>query len=219
MPSKSSVFTAIVAVFFVSSITFAYETPLSERTIREAYFLGQRHDDATAAALKPYQHNLPAPKSGPYISDIRVLTPYAQVVEASEAQSAGYSAQQAATDYHSHPDTIVVRFHIEFTPTYGHIESSRDRSDLTARKGISVRNEDFWQAFKTGLSENDQWIEPLTRDGEPIYSHTADSGEMVGAYIWLRYDARDVASDAVAAEIFTPDGQHVTSTFDLSVLR
>ena len=219
MPSRRSIFAAVMAVLLVTPTTFAYETPLSERTIREAYFLGQRHDDATIAALKPYQHTLSAPKSGPYISEIRVMTPYAQVVEASEAQSAGYSAQQAAADYHSHPDTIVVRFHIRFTPTYGYIESSRDRSDLATQKGISIRNEDFWQAFRTGLSQNEQWIEPLTRDGEPIYAHTADSGEMVGAYIRVTYDTRDVASDPVTAEIFTPDGQHVTSTFDLSALR
>ena len=209
----------VAPLLVISCQCFAFESPLSDKTVREAYFLGQRHDDATISALKPYRHNLPAPKSGPYISEIRVLTPYAQVVEASSAQSAGYSAQQAAADYHSHADTIVVRFHIEFTPSYGYIESSRDRADLAAEKGISIRSEDFWQAFNTGLSQNDQWIEPLSRDGEPIYSRSEDSGAMVGAYIWVTFDAHDVASDPVVAEIFTPDGQHVTSTFDLSALR
>jgi hypothetical protein len=194
----------------------AYETPLSEHTIRDAYFLGQRHDASTEAALKPYLHHLPAPKTGAYISEIRVMTPYAQVIEASSAQSSGYSAQQAAADYHAHPDSIVVRFRIEFTPTYGYIESSRDRADLAAEKGLSIRTEDFWQAFNTGLSQKDQWIEPLTRDGEAIHG---DSGEMIGAYIWVTYDAHDVPSDPVTAEIFAPDGQHVTSDFDLSALR
>ncbi|GAC1640859.1 MAG: hypothetical protein NVS9B14_22410 [Candidatus Acidiferrum sp.] len=219
MQMVRSVFAALSAVLFVLSPAFAFETPLSDKTVREAYFLGQRHDASTEAALKPYQHNLPAPKSGPYIADIRVLTPFAQVLEASSSQSAGYSAQQAAADYHSHADTIVVRFHIEFTPSYGYIESSRDRADLAAEKGISIRTEDFWQAFNTGLSQNDQWIEPLTRDGEPIYARSEDSGGMIGAYIWVTYDAHDVSSDPAVAEIFTPDGQHVTSTFDLSTLR
>jgi len=209
----------VATALLVLPPAFAYETPLTDKTVREAYFLGQHHDASTQSALKPYQHNLPAPKSGPYISEIRVMTPFAQVVEASNAQSAGYSAQQAAADYHSHADTIVVRFHIEFTPSYGYIESDRDRSDLAAEKGISLRSQDFWQAFNTGLSQNDQWIEPLSRDGEPIYSHSEDSGAMVGAYIWVTYDAHDVSSDPVTAEIFTPDGQHVTSAFDLSALR
>ena len=210
---------ALLAFLLASCPAFAYETPLSDRTVREAYFLGQRHDASTEAALKPYRHNLPEPKAGPYISEIRVMTPYAQVIEASSAQTSGYSAQQAAADYHAHPDTIVVRFRIEFTPTYGYIESSRDRADLAAEKGISIRTEDFWQAFNTGLSQKDQWIEPLTRDGEPIYSQGPDTSQMVGAYIWVTYDAHDVPADPVTAEIFTPDGQHVTSDFDLSILR
>jgi len=210
---------AVATALLVLPPAFAYETPLTDKTVREAYFLGQHHDASTQSALKPYQHYLPAPKSGPYISEIRVMTPFAQVVEASNAQSAGYSAQQAAADYHSHADTIVVRFHIEFTPSYGYIESDRDRADLAAEKGISLRSADFWQAFNTGLSQNDQWIEPLSRDGEPIFSHSSESSEMIGAYIWVTYDAHDVSSDEAIAEIFTPDGQHVTSTFDLSTLR
>jgi len=210
---------AVATALLVLPPAFAYETPLTDKTVREAYFLGQHHDASTQSALKPYVHILPAPPKGPHISEIRLFTPYAQVVEASNAQSAGYSAQQAAGDYHSHADTIVVRFHIEFTPSYGYIESDRDRSDLAAEKGISLRSADFWRAFNTGLSQNDQWIEPLSRDGEPIYSHSEDSGQMIGAYIWVTYDAHDVSSDEAIAEIFTPDGQHVTSTFDLSTLR
>jgi len=210
---------AVTTVLLVLPPAFAYETPLTDKTVREAYFLGQHHDASTQSALKPYVHILPAPPKGPHISEIRLFTPYAQVVEASNAQSAGYSAQQAAGDYHSHADTIVVRFHIEFTPSYGYIESDRDRADLAAEKGISLRSADFWQAFNTGLSQNDQWIEPLSRQGEPIYSHSEDSGQMIGAYIWVTYDAHDVSSDEAIAEIFTPDGQHVTSTFDLSTLR
>lgn len=217
--SPKRLLATIAPLFLFSSQCFAFETPLTDRTVREAYFLGQHHDASTQAALKPYQHHLPEPKSGPYISEIRIMTPFAQVVEASSSQSSGYSAQQAAADYHSKADTIVVRFHIEFTPTYGYIESARDRADVAAEKGITLRSEDFWQAFNAGLSQNDQWIEPLSRDGEPIYARSEDSGAMIGAYIWVTYDAHDVASDPVTAEIFTPDGQHVTSTFDLSTLR
>ena len=219
MPISRSILAAVVSVFVAAAPLSAFQYPLSETASRSAYFLGQHHDASTQSALEPYQHHLPAPKSGPYISEIRLMTPFAQVVEASNAQSAGYSAQQAAADYHSHADTIVVRFHIEFTPSYGYIESDRDRADLAAEKGISLRSADFWQAFNTGLSQNDQWIEPLSRDGEPIYSHSEDSGQMIGAYIWVTYDAHDVSSDEAVAEIFTPDGQHVTSTFDLSTLR
>jgi hypothetical protein len=218
--SPRHILSPLAAAALVISSCHAFESPLGDKTIREAYFLGQHHDASTQSALKPYIHILPAPPKGPHISEIRLFTPYAQVIEASNAQSAGYSAQQAAADYHSHADTIVVRFHIQFTPTYGYVESDRARADLAAEKGISVRSEDFWQAFNTGLSQNDQWIEPLTREGGAIYVQTLEGGSVMnGAYIWLTFDAHDVSSDAAVAEIFTPDGQHVTSKFDLAALR
>lgn len=218
--TSKRILTASLALPLISVACPAYETPLSDVTVREAYFLGQHHDASTQSALKPYIHTLASPAQGPYISEVRVFTPYAQVIEKSSTQSTGYSAQQAAADYHSHSDTIVVRFHIQFTPTYSYIESEHGQSDRKAQKGLVTRSENFWQAFNAGLSQNDQWIEPLYRDGEPIYVQTLEGGSVLdGAYVWLTFDANDVASEPVTAEIFTPDGQHVTSTFDLSVLR
>jgi hypothetical protein len=198
----------------------AFELPLTDHSIREAYFLGQHHDASTLSALKPYLHKLSPPEKGPYISDIRVLTPYAQVIEASHSHGGGYSAQQAAADYHAHPDAIVVRFQIRFTPTYGYIKSNRNRGANAPAGAITVRSEDFWQSFKAGLSQNDHSVEPLSREGEPIYIADTEGGSVLdGAYIWLTFDANEVSSDMVTAEIFTPDGQHATSDFDLATLR
>ena len=209
-----------MALPLLAASCFAFESPLADKTIREAYFLGQHHDTSTQSALKPYIHILAAPQTGPHICEIRLLTPYAQVIENSNAQSAGYSAQQAAADYHSHQDTVVVRFQIQFTLTYGHIKSPNQNNAEAAKKGLALRPEDFWKDFKVGLSQNDQWIEPLSRDGEPIYIRTADGGSVLdGAYIWLTFDAHDVSSESADAEIFTPDDQHVVTTFDLASLR
>jgi hypothetical protein len=200
--------------------SFAFELPLEEHTIRDAYFLGQRNDQKTNAELKPYIHALPLPQKGPYISEIRLYTPYAQVIDLSRTHTQGYSAQQAAADYHSHPDTILLRVRIEFTPTYGSIESDRDSRDLNSEKGITLRPGDFWQTFNIGLSQNDQWIEPVHRHGEPTFAATEQGGgSMTGALVWLEFDAHEVASEVVTAEVFTPDGQHVLTTFDLAVLR
>src|SRR5256885_2357650 len=54
----------------------AYEEPLTSESIREAYFLGQRRDEATASVLARYDHYYPLPRTGPYISRVQVLTPY-----------------------------------------------------------------------------------------------------------------------------------------------
>ncbi len=217
-----SVVSVLVALIFVApSASAFFESPLTDHAVREAYFLGQHHDASTDAALKPYLHKLSPPEKGPHVSDICLLTPYAQVIEASNAKASGYSSQQAVADYRVRGDTIVVRFQIRFTPTYTYITSSRNRAGDSPPGGVTVRSEDFWQSFKAGLSQNDHWLEPLSREGKPIYIATAQGNGSVldGAYIWLTFDAKDVASEMATAEIFTPDGQHVTSDFDLAALR
>lgn len=202
-------------MFLLSAQCFAFELPLSDHVLREAYFIGQHHDASTEAALKPYIHHLPVPRSGPYISEIRLLTPYAQVIDVSNSQSTGYSAQQAAADYHTRTDTILVRVRIEFTATYNLLEAENDANSVSAKRGIKIRREDFWRAFQVGLAQKDDWIEPFSIDGEATYS---DLG-MNGALIWIICDAHDVASELASVEVFAPDGQHVISDFDLASLR
>ncbi len=220
MPQLRKIALILLLPFLLLPECLAFELPLTDHSIREAYFLGQHHDASTESALKPYLHKLSPPEKGPYISDIRILTPYSQVIEASHAHGGGYSAQQAAADYHAHPDEIVVRFQIRFTPTYSYIKSNRNRGANAPAGAITVRSEDFWQSFKAGLSQNDHSVEPLSREGEPIFIADTEGGSVLdGAYIWLIFDANEVASDMVTAEIFTPDGQRVTSDFDLATLR
>jgi hypothetical protein len=202
-------------LFLLSTQCFAFELPLSDHALREAYFIGQHHDASTEAALKPYIHHLPIPQKGPYISEIHLLTPYGQVIDVSNAQSGGYSAQQALADYHARTDTILIRVRIEFTATYNLLEAENDANSASAKRGIKIRREGFWRAFQVGLAQKDDWTEPLSIDGEATYS---DLG-MDGALIWLICDAHDVASEMASVEVFTPDGQHVVTTFDLSVLR
>src|SRR5215470_13144737 len=96
----------------------AFESPLSESAIRDAYFLGQRNDQKTSDLLRLYTRSLPLPDKGPYVSEIHLLTPYAQVVTNSSQHSTGYSAQQAAADYHGRGDTVLLEVRIEFTATY-----------------------------------------------------------------------------------------------------
>lgn len=209
------IFAVLVLLPLFSNFCFAFESPLSDETIREAYFLGQHHDASTKSALDPYIHRFSPPKTGPYISEIRLFTPYAQVIDVSNSQSSGYSSQQAAADYRARTDTILVRVRIEFTNTYGLIEAGNDAKSASSEKGIKIRHEDFWKAFRFGLSQKDDWIDPLSLDGEATYS---DNG-MDGALLWLVCDAHDLASEPATVEVFTPDGQHVISTFDLASLR
>jgi hypothetical protein len=209
-------------VFLASLAALAYEVPLDSHSIREAYFLGQRNDEKMSRFLDAYVKHLPLPRKGPYVSEVRLLTPYAQVVDLSRQRTTGYSAQQAEQDYHDRGDTILVLVRIELTPTYGLADARSSAEHSGAAVGYALRPEDFWKDFKIGLSQNDKWIDPLDIHGEPTYSplNAGASGRVMdGALVYLEFNASDIASGGVSVEVFTPDDQHVVATFDLEKLR
>ena len=75
-PICSGVSVLVTAVLLSAQTAFAFESPLSDESVREAYFLGQRHDDSLERLLEKYTHPLPPPETGPYISSIMFLTPF-----------------------------------------------------------------------------------------------------------------------------------------------
>lgn len=207
--------------FFVFQPALAYDTDLSDTAVREAYFLGQRNSDKTRAFFVPYTKHLSKPKRGPYISEIRMLTPLAQVVQVSSQVPSGYSAQQAQLDYKGRGDTLLLVVHIEFTPTYGPIEADRAASDASKTKGMTLRRDDFWQDFRYGIKQKAGWIEPRVIRGEGEYD-AADkfgNGGLVGAWVYVEYDVHKVTSDGVDVSVFTPGEDEVQTYFDLASLR
>jgi hypothetical protein len=200
----------------------AYNTELSDTAVREAYFLGQHRDEKTRHFLEPYTRHLPLPQKGPYISEIRLFTPLAQVVEVSSKSADIYSAQQAQLDYRARGDSLLLEVHIEFTLTYNQIDTQHSSGDAPGDKGIKLRPDNFWQDFRFGIKQRQDWIDPRSTHGEPEYA-LADgyggAGGLTGAWVWVEYDARRVASDDTEVHVFTPDGQDVIATFDLDKLK
>jgi len=221
-------FTAsFLACFLLLSPMLAYDTELSDTAVREAYFLGQRDADKLHNFFAPYTKNLPFPKNGPYISEIRLLTPLAQVVQVSSQVTSGYSAQQAQIDYKRRGDSLLLVVKIEFTPTYGAIiapdpKAHDSAGHATGTKGITLRTEDFWKEFRYGLKQKEDWFIPRSIHGEGQYSASdgsASGGGLVGAWVYVEYDAANVPSDDTEVHVYTPDNQEVTVTFDLAKLR
>src|ERR1700687_954312 len=103
--SRSSVLATSLALLLAGP-ALAFKSPLSDESIREAYFLGQRHDESMALFLARYKHVLRPPDTGPYISSVEFLTPLASVVLLS-SQRVNYSAQQAEQE-HRRDDELVV---------------------------------------------------------------------------------------------------------------
>src|SRR5712664_2336799 len=69
----------LAAALLVTPSSFAFDTPLSDQAVRQAYFLGQRRDESLASFLDKCTRQLPPPRTGPHISAITFFTPFALV--------------------------------------------------------------------------------------------------------------------------------------------
>ena len=209
-----------VAILFVASILlfdqplFAFQTPLSDTAVREAYFLGQRHDQSVSDFFAKYAKTLPAPQYGPYISTVRFLTPYAQVVSLSGTKSAGYSAQQAERDHHPDSETVTVSVDIYLTDSYGPFLAAPNNS-----AGATLRSSDFWRDFAVSVSSDSRTLPQQDTSGQPIYNCSESGCSLVGATVTLTFAASKFPPDSVTVNVVPPEGDEVNVDFDLTSFR
>src|SRR5258708_13371742 len=97
---------AFIAATLLTPSSFAFDTPLSDQAIREAYFLGQRRDETMATFLNKYTKFLPAPKTGPDVASITVFTPFSLLVQQSSQHTSGYSPQHPPPDHPNQPASV-----------------------------------------------------------------------------------------------------------------
>lgn len=210
----------LAASLLLTPYSFAFDAPLSDQAVREAYFLGQRRDERTAEFLDKYRRHLSVPEAGPWISTVEFFTPFAEAVELSRQRSFGYSAQDAAQDYRKNGDRLRVTITIEFTDTYGEVSQVKTGQRSGSPNGFSVRPSNFWKDFTYRLFDGDDVIEPLEMHGSPTFRTVGDSTIMIGAQIVLIYDAQKLSSSSDAAIVVDfPDYPQVVAPFDLTTLR
>jgi len=209
---------ACLLTLALSQAAFSYEASLSERSVREAYFLGQRNDEKTGAFFASYIRRLPLPTKGPHVFEIELLTPYAQVARLSQRRTVGYSAQQAKEDYRARGDIVEVRVLIRFTPTFTYAAAQKMMESAIPRKGSAV---DFWTKFTYRLRQADEVIPEKFLAARPTFERGGEegSGGMDGAEVFIKYDAAAVKSREAEFEVLTPDGQTAVAKFDLEKLR
>jgi hypothetical protein len=198
---------------------FAFQTPLSDTAVREAYFLGQRHDQSVSDFFAKYAKTLPAPQYGPYISTVRFLTPYAQVVSLSGNKSAGYSAQQAERDHHADAETVVVSVDIYLTDSYGPFLAARTNSRSGSPAGLTPRSSDFWRDFDVSVSSESRTLSQQDSSGQPIYNCSESGCSLVGATVTLTFAASKFPPDSVTVNVVPPEGDDVNVDFDLTSVR
>jgi hypothetical protein len=209
----------VLAALLLSPASFAFSSPLSDEVIREAYFLGQRHDGTFPHLLGKYSRQLPPPKSGPHIASITFLTPFAQLVRFSDSYVGNYSAQQAALDHRAQREVVEISVKILFTPSYGVLLPAPTGSGSNSPQGYRLRPHDFWKDFQVQVFEGDEEHVPERFTGEPISYCSRVGCTLVGATLRLEFPASAFTSDAVTVQVLPPEAPEVSVDFDLTALR
>ena len=217
-PNRAIVAT-LTAALLIAPSSFAFDTPLSDEAIREAYFLGQRHDDSMANLLKRYTLFLDQPDTGPYISSVTFLTPFALLVQQS-SQRVNYSAQQAAKEHNRDGEMVAINIEILLTPSYPAAIPTPTGSRSGAAVGYRLRPSDFWKDFKVRVFDGEKKLPTDDPTGDPIVTCDMYGGcSLVGATLHLTLSAKRFTFGAATIEVTPPEGAPVSVDFDLDSLR
>ena len=211
------VFARFLVVLCVALTASAFENPLSDEAVREAYFLGQRHD---ASFLTNYIKFLPLPKTGPHISSVTFLTPFAQLTQSSSNYVGNYSAQQALLDHRGQNESVKITVEIRLTPSYGAFISSPLSSRSSSPPDFTPRSSLFWKDFHVQIYDGDQSLSPADFDGHANHScGRRGPCVMTGATLKFEFPADAFTSDSATIHIDPPEGDPVSVEFDLTRLR
>jgi hypothetical protein len=209
-------------VLLLAQPLIAFRSPLSDESLRQAYFAGQRHDGSFERLLESHSHHFAPPKTGPYISSVIFVTPFMMAAELSNKQLGNYSAQQAAVDHrNAGEETVRVTVEIQFTDSYGQFISN---GPANTRSGASAalieRSGDFWKDFEVQIFSGEQALQASTTHGSPNYRCNENGGcSLIGATLQYVLLAHAFLSDTASITVTPPEGEAVTAAFDLSRLR
>jgi hypothetical protein len=209
----------LASILVLAPCSAAFDSPLSDTAVREAYFLGQHHDEIFADFLRKYSIALPEPKTGPHIASVSFFTPYALTALNSNQHPLSYSAQQAQLDHLKQPEFVRVVVEIWFTASYGEYIVRPVDSRSNSPKGVEVRPYDFWRQFRVRVFQNDRFVVPMNALGEPTVRCGDDGCDLTGATLTFEYPADAFPENTATIQIDPPEGEPVAVDFDLTSFR
>jgi hypothetical protein len=194
----SKTWPAFLTVLFALSLGIpvsAYDVPLTENAIRDAYFLGTRLGGRNLDFLAGYARSVADLKQGNCTSQARLETPFLQVAEYS-GKAPNYSAQRAVKDFSGKP----LSFRIYLNVCY------RQHAPANA---VTVK-----------IMQNKKELVPNSLESSP-YSESTEFGFLPpnGEQIVLEFTAAKIDSSDLTVLMDTSDGQHGETKFDLQTLR
>ena len=217
--SARPIASVLLALVLSTPSTFAFDTPLSDEAVREAYFLGQRRDDTMATFLNKYTKFLSPPKTGPHIYSVTFFTPFALLVQQSSQHTSGYSAQQAALDHRDQGEFVRIIVQIQLTDSYGPFIVRPTGSRSGSAKGFVPRPYDFWKDFDVQVFSEDEKLKPFSSSGQPDLLCDEGGCTLTGATLQFDFSAEDFPSGSAIIDVNPPEGDPVSIDFDLDHLR
>ena len=214
---------AIVATLvLLAQPILAFQSPLSDESVREAYFLGQRHDGLFERLVEKSTRRFPPPRTGPYVFSIMFASPFLSAAQLSNAHLGNYSAQQAEQDHREAGEEIVkITVQIQLTESYGQfIAPAKTNSRSGSASVLITRPDDFWRDFQVQIFNSDQALSNAVYHGRPNYS-CGEYGPciLIGATLTFELPAEAFSDDSASITVEPPEGESVTADFDLSRLR
>ena len=203
----------LVASLLVTSSRIAFQFPLSDESVREAYFLGERHD---LSFLGKYIKFLPLPKAGPQITSVTFLTPFAHPTEVLSRHIGSYSAQQARLDHLAQQEPVKITIQVLLTPSYGALIANPDRSRSSSSPVLIQRPYDFWKDFRVQAYDGNQLLAPTASRGYANYHCRRGCSPSTGATLELEFPGEAFTSDSATVLVFPPEGDQVSVDFNLT---
>jgi len=209
----------LASILIFAPFSNAFDTPLSDTAVREAYFLGQRHDDSLGKLLDKHILYLQPPKTGPYVQSVSFLTPYILTALYSSQQVSIYSAQQAQLDHLKNPEVVRVTVQIFLTESYSAYSAVAAGPDSHSPKGVFVRPSDFWRDFRLRTFQKNELVIPTSADGHPLFRCDDGGCILSGATLTFEYPAAAFTESSATIQIDPPEGDPVVVDFDLTAFR
>jgi len=188
-------FRAVLLAVSLATPACAYDVPLTESSIRDAYFLGKRTDGLNFDFIAQYARLVPNLKQGDCTSDVRIETPFLQAAKHAR-EAPNYSAQDAVKEFYGKPMTFRIYLDICY-------EENAPPNTV-----------------KFKIIQNKKVPTPLSFESTP-YIEVTDFGYFppYGEQITLEFKPEEIDSSDLEILIDTPDGQHGETEFDLQALR
>lgn len=218
MKNRAALLACIPAISFlaVAPATVAFDYPLSETTIRDAFLTGKDTIGSGRGGelFLKYERDFAAPQSGPYVAKIRLQTPYEQLAQVG-ASAANYHTEEAVQRFLGKPLPFRVSVEIQFTPSY----PASFESEPAGAYSLLQPMPNFQNDFQVEVSQ-DKTITPISTRA---FLNSSDLSGTVwsiqGVVIQQEYDPKQIDSSELTVNVHTPDGQDIATTFNMAQLR